>query len=155
MRPLAIRLVLLLALCAAACARTAPPPADSGEPAARPVEDPRPAAQAAADKWLELVDRAMYDVSWDSAAASFRRAVTKNQWRNALLETRMPFEPVGERRIIESRYTTSMPNAPTGNYVIIRYETWVAGGRKATETVIPMRDADGQWRVSGYVIRPR
>jgi hypothetical protein len=155
MRPLAIPAVTLLALGAAACARTAPPPSDSGAPPARQVEDPRPAAQEAAERWLGLVDRAMYDESWHSAAATFRRAVTKNQWRNSVLQTRTPFEPVGDRRIIESRYTTSIPNAPPGDYVTIRYETQVAGGRAATETVIPTRDADGQWRVSGYFIRPR
>jgi hypothetical protein len=119
------------------------------------VEDPRPAAQQAAEAWLELIDRAMFDVSWDSAAASFRRAVTKNQWRNTVLEARSPFEPVGERRLIESRYTNSIPNAPPGDYVVIRYDIQVAGGRKATETVIPARDAQGKWRVSAYSIRPR
>jgi hypothetical protein len=31
----------------------------------------------------------------------------------------------------------------------------VAGDRTIVETVTPMRESDGRWRVSGYYIRPR
>lgn len=155
MRPLAIRFIALSLALLAACTRTAPPKTDTAVPAAQPVEDPRPAAQEAAGRWLSLVDRAMYAESWDSAATAFRQATNKNQWRNSLLEARNPFEPVGQRTLIESRYPASIPDAPTGDYVFARYEIQVSGARKATEMVTLTKDVDGRWRVMGYSIRPR
>jgi hypothetical protein len=155
MRILPIYAVTLLTLGAATCTRTAPPKVDTVQPAARPAEDPRPAAQEAAGRWLSLVDRAMYTESWDSAATGFRRATSKLQWRNSLLEARNPFEPVGQRTLIESKYPAAIPNAPPGDYVLARYETQVSGARKATEMVTLTRDVDGRWRVTGYSIRSR
>ena len=52
-------------------------------------------------------------------------------------------------------FATTLPNAPKGSYVVIQYETKAAGGMTVTETVTPMRDPDGKWRVSGYYIRPK
>jgi hypothetical protein len=48
---------------------------------------------------------------------------------------------------------TEMPGAPDGEYITFRYATRFANKRTAVETVTPMRDIDGQWRVSGYFIR--
>jgi hypothetical protein len=45
------------------------------------------------------------------------------------------------------------PGAPDGKYVVIRYETSFRNKKAATETVTPMLDADGRWRVSGYFIK--
>jgi hypothetical protein len=46
-----------------------------------------------------------------------------------------------------------MPGAPGGKYVIIQYATAFEKKATAVETVIPMLDPDGAWRVSGYFIR--
>jgi hypothetical protein len=37
----------------------------------------------------------------------------------------------------------------------MQYEADVAGDRKVVETVTPMIERDGRWRVSGYYIRPQ
>ena len=57
------------------------------------------------------------------------------------------------RRVKTARYATSLPGAPDGQYVVIQYRTSFANKKSAIETVTPMRDSDGQWRVSGYYIR--
>ncbi len=43
--------------------------------------------------------------------------------------------------------------APDGEYVVIQFETSFEHKRSAIETVTPMMDRDGKWRVSGYYIK--
>jgi hypothetical protein len=46
-----------------------------------------------------------------------------------------------------------LPGAPEGRYVVIQYETVFENKASAVETITPMLDPDGAWRVSGYLIR--
>lgn len=112
------------------------------------------AAQAAAASWLGLVDLGRYGESWDSAASFFRQAVTKPGWEAAVGGARRPLEPFGERQQLGASFQTKLPNAPPGQYVVLQYRTKVGGGKTVVETVTPMKDADGKWRVSGYYVRP-
>ena len=68
-----------------------------------------------------------------------------------------PFrEPLGkliERKLKSTQYTTTAPGAPDGQYVIIQFNTSFENKKNAVETVTPMKDKDGKWRVSGYYIK--
>jgi hypothetical protein len=112
------------------------------------------AAQAAATSWLALVDRGRYGESWDSAAGVFRQSITKPTWEAAVGSARRPFEPFGERQQVAASFQTKLPNAPPGHYVVMQFRTKTGGGKTVIETVTPMRDSDGVWRVSGYYVRP-
>jgi hypothetical protein len=112
------------------------------------------AAQAAATAWLGLVDRGRYGESWDSAASAFRQSIAKPSWEAAVGSARRPFEPFGERQQVAASVHTKLPNAPPGHYVVLQYRTKTGGGKTVIETVTPMKDSDGAWRVSGYYIRP-
>ncbi len=46
-----------------------------------------------------------------------------------------------------------MPGAPDGEYVVIQYDSSFEHKQAAVETVTPMLDKDGKWRVSGYYIK--
>jgi ribosomal protein S17E len=46
-----------------------------------------------------------------------------------------------------------MPGAPDGEYVILQFETTYEKKRQAIETVAPMKEKDGKWRVAGYFIK--
>jgi hypothetical protein len=46
-----------------------------------------------------------------------------------------------------------LPGAPDGQYVVIQFETSFENKHNAVETVTPMLEPNGQWRVSGYYIR--
>jgi len=64
--------------------------------------------------------------------------------------------PLGDRisrEIRSSEYRTQLPGAPDGEYVVIEFSTSFAGKAGAVETVTPMKDADGTWRVAGYFVR--
>ncbi len=111
------------------------------------------AAKKAAESWLELVDAAEYGKSWAAAASMFKAAVTEGQWEAAVLQARGPFEPMGARQFLGAKYMTELPGAPKGQYVVIQYQVMAADNTKLVETITPMRDTDGTWRVSGYYIR--
>ncbi len=112
------------------------------------------AAESAVHAWLALVDKGQIAESWDEAALTFQLAVTKAKWMQAVKKARGSFEPFGARRQIMARYTTDLPNAPRGQYVLFQYETSVSGDRQVVETVIPVLEGKRGWRVSGYFIRP-
>lgn len=113
------------------------------------------AARVASLAWLALADAGKYEATWDSSAALFRQALTKTQWVAAVGQARGPFDPLGARTLATSEYARGLPNAPPGEYVILTYRTGAAAGRSVVETVVPTKDPDGRWRVSGYFIRPQ
>ena len=111
------------------------------------------AALTSTDAWLALVDGGKYSESWDQAAEYFRNAVTKEQWIASLKAVRTPLGKLVSRKPKSKKYTKTLPGAPDGEYVVIEYETQFEKKKSATETVTPMLDKDGKWRVSGYYIK--
>jgi len=139
-RTLSILIVLVLVLAAPAWLR-----ADEGAAVAE--------AKKAATSWLATVDAGRYEKSWDDAAALFRQAVTKDAWEHALNAAREPLGAVVERKLKSATFARELPGAPDGEYVVIQFDTRFANKASAVETITPMRDPDGVWRVSGYLIR--
>lgn len=110
-------------------------------------------ATAAADAWLALIDAERYDTSWAEAASFFRSAVADELWQKQVGAVRRPLGKVTARKVKSAHYMTSLPGAPDGKYVVIQYDTSFEHKASATETVTPMVDTDGKWRVSGYFVR--
>ena len=67
--------------------------------------------------------------------------------------TRQPLGASLSRKFISKRYLTSLPGAPDGEYVVILFAASFQNKQSAVETVTPMLDKDGTWRVSGYYIK--
>jgi hypothetical protein len=111
------------------------------------------AAVAAAEQWLLLVDAGKYDQSWKEAAKYFKDAVSQDKWQQSLQAVRDPLGRLISRTVKRRVYTTSLPGAPDGEYVVIQFETSFQNKKAAVETVTPMMDKDGLWRVSGYFIK--
>jgi len=111
------------------------------------------AALYAADKWLSMVDSEKYAESWKEAAELFRNAVQPQQWEQTMQAVRKPLGNLIFRKVNNKVYKTSLPGAPDGEYIIIQFETSFENKKFAIETVTPMLDKDGKWRVSGYYIR--
>jgi hypothetical protein len=110
-------------------------------------------AVAASQEWLKLVDNGRYEASWDSASTLFRSTVKKDQWKQQLSAILDSIGKVKSRKLRSKHYATSLPGAPDGEYVVIQYETSFEKKRSAIETITPMLDKDGTWRVSGYYIK--
>ena len=111
------------------------------------------AAQAAAKSWLSLTDAGAYSQSWEQAAGLFRAAVSKPNWESAVTSARSPLGMLKSRIIKSATFTRSLPGAPEGEYVVIQYESQFENKPAAIETVTPLRESDGSWKVSGYFIK--
>ncbi|MDJ0608508.1 MAG: DUF4019 domain-containing protein [Kiloniellales bacterium] len=116
-------------------------------------EEKESAALRAAEEWLALVDAERYGESWQAAASYFQKAVSRDQWQQALNGVRRPLGTVLSRRPKSKTFTTTLPGAPDGQYVVIQFDTSFENKRSSVETVTPMLDENGRWRVSGYFIK--
>ena len=60
---------------------------------------------------------------------------------------------LGNGEVMVRQFCRTVPGAPDGEYVVIQFETSFENKKSAVETVTPMRDKDGRWRVSGYYVK--
>lgn len=111
------------------------------------------AAVTAAEKWVALLDSGNYANSWKEAAEYFKSAINQQQWEQSIKSVRNPLGKVIYRKVQSKTYQRTLPGAPDGEYVIIQFQTSFQNKKAAVETVTPMLDKDGQWRVSGYFIK--
>jgi hypothetical protein len=125
-----------LALCMSACS-----------------QDKKTAAEGAASDWLKLVDAGNYAQSWDDADAALKSNIAKEQWQELLTRNRAPLGAPISRRLTSAEYTTQLPGAPDGQYVVIQYASNFEHNGSVIETVTPALDKDGKWRVCLYVVK--
>jgi len=116
-------------------------------------QNPEKLATEAAAGWLALTDGGSYAASWDEAAQLFKNAVPKEDWARVLRANRAPLGELMSRKLKSAKYMTEVPGAPDGQYVVIQFESSFKHKTKAVETITPMLDQDGRWRVSGYFIK--
>jgi hypothetical protein len=152
------RSAIAFALTASACGTTqSKPTPPSQEPPATPTTqatDPNvDAATAAAQSWLALVDEEKYGESWSAAATMFKSAVSEANWGSSVTRARGPLGKVLLRQVKSAKFKTSLPGAPDGKYVVIQFSTAFAKKAAAVETVTPMQESDGTWKVSGYFVK--
>ena len=138
----------LLVACLVGCGKQSPGGATfKSNPAAEQ------AAIQSAQVWLDLVDGGSYAKSWEATAATFKLAVNQPDWEKTAQAVRAPLGKMVSRKIKSQQYATALPGAPDGEYVVIQYATTFEHKAAAVETVTPMLDKDGQWKVSGYYIK--
>lgn len=116
-------------------------------------EKPEQPAQQAAEKWLALVDAGKYGESWEQAAKFFKSKIMKDAWTQQVSAVRDSTGKLESRRLQSAQYTENLPNAPSGKYVILRYQSSFGTG-PFIETVVPMQEKDGSWKVAGYFVKP-
>jgi len=122
---------------------------------AGPAADAVTRGQAAAESWLTFADAGKYGESWDAGGSVFQSAITRAGWEKAMGGARKPLGTVKSRKIQSATFSTSVPQAPPGEYVIVQYDTVFEGAREAVETVTLMHEKDGSWKAAGYFIRPK
>ena len=125
---------------------------------AKPNADAEKAAEVSAEAWLKLVDAGKYTESWAEASSVFKAAVSVDDWKAKIGDVRNPPAPAGpgkllSRKVRSKTYAEKLPGAPDGKYVVILYDAKYERKGDALETITPMLDKDGKWRVSGYYIK--
>lgn len=80
-------------------------------------------------------------------------AVSKEDWKKSLSAVRAPIGALETREMAASNFSTTLPGAPDGEYVVFQFNSSFANKAAALETVTAMKDTDGAWRVAGYFIK--
>jgi hypothetical protein len=122
-------------------------------PAAAQNDDRIEAALKASEAWLDLIDAGQYDQSWRTAADYFQNVVNRQQWDDALNKVRKPLGALDRREVVSTEYKESLPGVPDGQYVVIQYSSSFENKEDAVETVVPMKQEDGSWKVAGYYVK--
>jgi hypothetical protein len=117
------------------------------------VATPETEAQKVAEKWLGLIDAGKYAEGWKAAAGYFQAAVTEQKCVEAITGARQPLGDLISRKLKSAKYTKALPGAPDGEYVVLQFDTSFTHKKEAVETITPMLDKDGKWKVSGYYIK--
>ncbi len=115
--------------------------------------DAKASARKATLEWLALVDSEQYSESWNEAASLFKVNVARIHWESAVRSARRPLGAMQSRSFLDAVYETELPGMPDGKYVVIRYQASFENKADAVETITPMLDRDGLWRVAGYFVR--
>lgn len=110
-------------------------------------------ALKAAEQWLSIIDASSYGESWKNTAALFQKEVSQEMFVNQLGTVRKPLGEFLSLKLGGAKYTPPLPGAPDGEYVVLQFETSFANKKTAIETVTPMLEKDGQWKVSGYYVK--
>jgi hypothetical protein len=159
-----MRLVLALALLSAASsalAQTAQtpsaPPSTQATPPASAAPDPahadkEAAAAKAASEWLVLIDKGQYAKAWEACSPLFRDKVTKQQWVEGIPKNRAEYGAFRARKVTATAYRQSLPGAPEGEYVSVRFSSDYEKKSDAEETVALVLQG-GAWRPIGYLLR--
>jgi hypothetical protein len=66
---------------------------------------------------------------------------------------RRPLGKVISREVLSKTYTKQVHGGPEGEYVVIQFKGSFENKGSAIETVTPVLEEDGAWRVSGYYIK--
>ena len=116
-------------------------------------QDKKIVAEGAASNWLKLVDSSNYAQSWDDTGNVLKANVARDQWQEVLLRNRGPLGALISRKLTSAEYTTQLPGAPDGQYVVLQYESNFEHRSSVIETVTPVLDKDGKWRVCLYIAK--
>lgn len=109
-------------------------------------------SQGSAEAWLSLIDHQNYSESWAQSASLFRSRVSQQRWTEMAKQVREPLGRVISRKVLSSTTTRTLPRAPEGDYVVLRFQTSFQAKSEAIETLTVVLE-DGQWKAVGYYIK--
>jgi len=157
---LGLRGVVLVALAAGFVhgrlfAEQAPPPAQMQQ--AEPAADPHTAEEQAAERqalgFLGYLDHGRFADSYAYTGMLIRAQLDRDAFAKQIEEkVRAGVGALISRELIDASYTTTVPGAPDGQYVVLHYAVSFANRQEEVETMV-LAFAKGYWRVSGYYIK--
>ena len=113
------------------------------------------AADSAAHEWFALLAADGYVAAWETASPPFQQRVRLQDWTLAMPSFRDQFIRADRRRLVDAYYRLLEPPHPEpGEYVTLRYVTVLSPERQVSETVLLIRDPEGRFRVSDWVLWP-
>ena len=132
-------------------AQQGPPPA--GAPQADDPHAPDElAAQRQALGFLGYLDQGRYADSYAYTGMLIRTQLDRDAFSTEIQKTRVNTGALQSRDLIDAAYTTTLPGAPEGQYVVLHYHVSFANRQDAVET-LTLGFAKGYWRIVGYYIK--
>jgi Protein of unknown function (DUF4019) len=132
-------------------AQQGPPP--TGAPQ---LDDPHAADELAAERqalgFLGYLDQGRYADSYAYTGMLIRTQLDRDAFSTQIQKTRVGTGALQSRELIDAAYTTTLPGAPEGQYVVLHYHASFTNRQDAVET-LTLAFAKGYWRVSGYYIK--
>lgn len=117
------------------------------------AQDPRLSeAHGAGMAWLALVDVDDVAGTYKTAAKRFHDAMPEDRWAQALQAARDKFGKNVRRTIVSTQPSNGTPSTP-GEFVVMIFRAEFEKRPDAVETLTLEREADGRWRVAGYLMR--
>jgi hypothetical protein len=108
---------------------------------------------AAAERWLDLVDRQQYLLSWDAAGAALKGGRSREEWAQTVGAARLHRGLVLARRLAGSAPTDAVAGLPPGDYSLISFDTAFRATGDSVESLILVREGEGRWKVVAYFVR--
>ncbi len=131
-------------------------PRQAGMQQAGPADDPHAAEEQAAERqalgFLGYLDQGRFADSYAYTGMLIRAQLDRDAFAAQIEKTRAGTGALQSRELIDASYTTTVPGAPEGQYVVLHYHASFADRQEAVETVT-LAFAKGYWRVSGYYIK--
>jgi hypothetical protein len=120
---------------------------------AEPKEKQATGAKVAAD-WLALLDNGKFGEAWKQLSPSQRPNASKDKWQSDVSRYRRQVGKLHDRKLLSAEYTTKVPGAEEGEYVVVTFLSSFERLGSALEIVVPQLSSDGSWVISGYSIKP-
>lgn len=137
-------------------AQQGPPPGGAPPSGTQQAEDPHAADEVAAERqalgFLGYLDQGRFADSYAYTGMLIRTQLDRDAFSTQIQKTRVGTGALQSRELIDAGYTTTVPGAPDGQYVILHYHASFANRQDAVETVT-LAFAKGYWRVAGYYIK--
>ena len=153
--PFALLLVVVAPAAFAACGggggNPVQPSLPGGTPTDTDTDSDTAAARQAVNAWLALIDAGDYDEAYQTAAAFLRENVTAEEFRRETGTVRATLGAVRSRTVTSTRRTTTLPDAPPGDYIVFEFDV-VYELRPDTGERVTVVLEGGEWRVVGYYI---
>jgi hypothetical protein len=130
----------------------APTPMQQAEPATDPHIAEERAAERQALGFLGYLDHGRYADSYAYTGMLIRTQLDRDAYAKQLEKARAGVGALLSRELIDASYSTTVPGAPEGQYVVLHYGASFANRQQAEET-LTLAFAKGYWRVSGYYIK--
>ena len=138
-------------------AQQGPPPTGAQQaPGTQQANDPHAADELAAERqalgFLGYLDQGRFADSYAYTGMLIRTQLDRDAFSAQIQKARVGTGAFQSRELIDSAYTTTVPGAPEGQYVILHYHASFANRPDSVETVT-LAFAKGYWRVVGYYIK--
>jgi hypothetical protein len=110
-------------------------------------------ATVAARKWLALVDDRQNGESWRAVGDRLADTIPRDAFLASVAGIRDPRGSLRSRGRGTAWHVSRLPNAPSGECVVVQFKTSFEKLQSAVETVTAVLDRDRKWRALAYDIK--